>query len=786
MASIRQTNFSAGEVSPLLWGRSDLGVYGKGLRRCKDFFIAKTGAAVSRPGTTFVAESRNPVVEEFGQDISLFRLVPFVFSDDEAYVCEFGIGYILIRLRGVVVGEVNGTAIEAADLPKLKWAQTGDLLTVCIPSSTFTAPMELRRLSQTSWHWAATSLRPPDPEMPDVGASQMANPFNPGSSPTGISTTPFMLLASSLVAPDVDHPELEWIYAFTAIMQRVSDGLTVESIAQVVKFSTDGVEHLNVDSDPIVQDLLEDHLVVVYPDKPVKLVRLGEGVTTDDEWRTLSFRIYRGRGDLLGWIGDTRSREFIDIGDTPDYAVQPPLGSNPFRVIKGTGPHPSSSLTVPLAVGFFQERRCFGGTTGDSNTPPRAGTLFTSATGDYYNFDERLAIHVAGEALVFDLASRRWEEIRHLVSLDRLLALTSSSAWSVAGTQGSPLDFDSIDARVVDEVGSTHVPPVVVDQSALFVRAKGTGARALVPSQREGGYEGADISEVSAHLFIGPSRAIIDWAYAEDPWGVVWAVRADGALLSLTYTRQGWGWARHETHGLVESICTVPEGDEDAVYLVVKRVIDGVDKRYIERMTSRHSRAPEIGEGAAVLSDDGAMVTTPPDFICVDSAIQYLGAPTSSFTGLGGLEGEEVWVLAQGHAPLGPYVVEGGTIDVVEELATNVTCLAGSYLLTYIGMSYTPELETLDANPNDRLKTKVVERVGFEVDQSIGLEAGQDFDHLDDWAVRSVEDGYNALSAATALIDIAVEGTNDQSARAVLRQALPLPVTVVGLTRELA
>jgi hypothetical protein len=787
----RQTNFLSGELSPLLWGRTDLSVYSRGARRLKNFFVSHAGAAVSRPGTTMVAEA-NAFGDGSVNDTPP-RLIPFVFSDDEAYVLEFGAviegGYIRVYRRGVLVFAITGTSISAEDLPKLKYAQTGNLLTVCVPSTVFTAPMELRRLAPDNWTWEETVFAPPDPQLPDVGASAMANPFNPGSAPAVLTTTPFMLLEPLPVVDD-DHPAREWIWGFTAIMQRLTDGLMVESLFQVVSQSTDGVEHLGVDSDPLDRNDLTTHQIPLYPDQPVTLVRLGESLAAPAGYRTLSFRIYRGAGDVFGWIGDTRTRTFVDTGDDPNYAIQPPLGSNPFTFrLHPSGPQP---VRTPLSVGFFQERRCFGGALGDDiQVPSQPGHLFCSATGDYYNFDERLAVHVDSEALVFEMASRRWEEIRHLVTLDRMLILTGSSAWSIAGQEGAPLTFQPPDLQVIDEVGSAHVTPLVVDKSALFVRTKGTGARALVPSDRKGGYQGADISLVAHHLFIGHERDIIDWAYAEDPWGLVWAVRRDGTLLSLTYSREaGWGWTQHETDGVVESVCSVPENDEDAVYLLVRRIFNGVEKRFIERMTSRHSRAPDIGDGAAELSDDGLSVVTPPDSICLDCAkpvIVDVEEP-GALTGLEHLEGEEVWVVGQGMMPVGPLTVQGGELSLdgfEEQFLFNVGSAAGDRVLVYVGLKYTPELETLDA-AEARMQTKVVERVGLEVDQSVGLEAGQDFEHLAEWELRTVEDGYQPIAAATALVDMAVEGDWSQSGRAVLRQTLPLPVTVVGITRLLA
>ena len=789
MATVRQTNFSAGELSPLLWGRTDLSIYGKGLRRCRNFFISHGGAAVSRPGSTFVAECKVIADEAYtiiaGENHDRpVRLVSFIVGDNISCVIAFGELHARFYTRGQVIESAPGVPYElvtpytAAELHLLRFAQVGDVLTIAHPSH---APAELRRTGVTNWSLEDIELTPPTAVMPDVGISAMPNPFNPGSPPELISTTPFMLL-EPLPTPDPDHPVREWIWGFTAIMRRKSDGVLFESLMQVVKYSTDGVETYPVAPD---QTLLTDHNVAVYRDMPVTLRRLTLNTIIDPDFETLSFRVYRGRGDVFGWVGDTRSREFIDVGDEPDWSIQPPLGTNPFRIVV------SGFVAVmrPWTVAFFQERRMWGGAgvTG-SNPYKQEATLFGSRAGDYFNHDTRLAMHVSEEAFVKEIAIQTRQRIRHMVTMDRLIVLTDSAARSVAGQDGTPLSYLPAHMPVVDAVGASHVRPLEVDKSVLFVRTKGTGARALVPSQREGGYEGSDISLVAEHMFIGSSREVIDWCHAEDPWGLVWAVRADGRLLSLTYTRGGWGWATHDTDGVFESICSVPEGDEDAVYVVVKRLINGVERRYIERFTSRHSRAPEVGDGAAELAEDGQSVITPPDFICVDSAVQYLGdEQPGSISGLGHLEGEEVFVVGQGMMPLGPFDVIDGAIDlqpVERQLPFNTTCLAGPKLLVHVGMLYTPELETLD-DPAARMGTKVVERVGVEVDQSIGLEAGQDFDNLAEWDARTVEDGYDPLVPNTQLIDTVVEGTWGQTGRAAIRQTKPLPVTVVGISRVL-
>lgn len=810
--TIRQTNFSAGEIAPLYWGRTDLPLHAKGLRTCRNFFISKSGAAHSRPGTTLISETLGNATP---------RLIPFVASDSESYLVEFSttgvrvfwLGQIVWQQIGVVGGTINAST-PASVLPRLKWAQIGDVLTICRPGENgIWAPWELRRITRAVWSLTSATFSPPssvsfattDP------AGITWDAFDEGNPGAAIQpSTPFMLKEPLPVA-DATHPEQEWIWGFTAILQRISDGAQLESVLQIVKTSGTGAPN-PPNPDPFGRHFLVNNKVALHQDKPVTLQRIAMSGGVNNEYRVLLFRIYRGKGKAFGYIGETTTREFFDDAREPNYAIQPPLGGNPFAV------RPNAAGVVyrtPVSVGFFQWRRVFGGALGGaygaSTLQPQPGFVYASAIGQYENYDEHNRIDVSGEALVFELGARRMERIRHLVALERLVVLTDSSVWTIGGQIGSPLDFDSIDMRANDDVGATDVVPVVVDGAVLFIRTKGSGARALVPQAADTPYQGINISDFASHLFLGASRTIVDWCYQEDPFGLVWAVREDGALLSLTFDRERGmlAWARHDTDGDVEAICSVPEGAEDAVYMVVRRTIPGGlyagEHRYIERMTSRVRRVLETDPNPRVVANvtvDDTDTLYPTD-VCLDMAIKYSGDPKFPFfnsPSLLSLVGKQVYVVARGSPVLGPFLVTQedigagpyGVFDMSGQLgeapAPNAVDDAGVPIwVAHVGLAYTCELETLDVAGGDaRLRKKTIARVGFEVSDARGLKVGQDLQHLKEWRQRQVQANYDPISAAAALVDTPVASTWDQRAGAALRQELPLPVTVVGITRELS
>lgn len=758
----RQTSFSAGELNPYLHGRSDRAEYAKGARTLTNFIISRDGPAVSRPGTTFVRYANDPGP----------RLVPFVVSDSESYVLEFGHHYIRFHRNGATLLDDGvtlaatpdtGTPLQvtttyaSGDLRTLQYAQVGSVLTITHPS------YEPRTLSRDdSLVWSLSVINYSQIPAAFVDLLGTGDPVYP----------PYLINDGTLFSYDTQHPPREWRWVVTATLKELATGKTLETLPTQVNNSFDGSTDASRASLPL------DGKVVLYPDRPVTLRSFAFTFPAPAAnpyaltHEIISYNYYRGRGGLLGFVGSTQSVDFVDTGAEPDYAAPPPTGESPYL-----------SGDWPVSVGFFQERRVYGGT---ANRPI---TVLASATANYLDFDKHI-LSVPGQALEFELATRYRERTRWVLGQRQLLIGTDASIWSVSGGDTDVLDYDALHAHVIDNVGTTGLQPVVIGNAVFFVRAKGRGVRALLPGQ--GGYEPRDVSEHARHLFVGGevsgvngesqletyghTRQIVDWAYAEDPWGVLWAVRDDGVLLSMTVASTGEiGWTQHETNGFVLGVCVVPEDGEDGVYLLVRRTkpADASPQDaavYVERMTSR-------------VANDSAE-----DDACVDCCLRFKTSAQLTYTGLDHLEGLEVYAVSVGNVPYGPFVVTAGAITLPELPTPNDVDVSDNptQVVMFIGLLFTPEIETLDyvAGPETRMRQKTVSRVGFEVNRSRGLYLGQDFEHLVEWRQRSVSGGYGATSEDTDTQSVAVSGTYDKFARAVLRQALPLPVTVLAIVRE--
>lgn len=222
---------------------------------------------------------------------------------------------------------------------------------------------------------------------------------------------------------------------------------------------------------------------------------------------------------------------------------------------------------------------------------------------------------IDSDGFFVDPLNRNFGAVKHVLDLDQPVVFTDTGEFILMGDEAGAVTPTAINPKSVSENGCSSVAPVVVGNSAIYVQAGGQILRDLLVEFDADGYKGRDLSVFSSHLVEG-SATIVDMAYQKTPHSVVWMVRSDGVLLSLTYVKEQriLGWARHDfSGGTVENVCCIPEGTEHAVYVVVKRTINGRTTRYIERMDTR-------------VVDD---VT---DYVGMDSAVTQDGTNTGSTT----------------------------------------------------------------------------------------------------------------------------------------------------------
>jgi len=298
----------------------------------------------------------------------------------------------------------------------------------------------------------------------------------------------------------------------------------------------------------------------------------------------------------------------------------------------------------------------------------------------------------------------------------------------------------------------------------LFPRARGGRVSEFSYGADASGtyrYQAADLSLVAPHLFQGFS--IVDLAFVSAPYQILWCVSSNGNLVACTYVpeQQVAGWHHHSTlNGTFESVCAVGEGDEDAVYVIVNRTINGQQTRYVERMHTRE-------------------FATQADAFFVDAGATYNGAPVDTITtGLDHLEGETVSILADGGV-LPQQVVTGGAIT-LQFPASTIT----------VGLPLVAQLQTLpatlqiDAFGAGRVKN--VNKAYLRLVDSSGMQIGPSFDNLTQIKIRTTEPYGTPPALQTGEIEQLLPASWQQDGSVCLQQSDPLPVTVASLSFEIA
>lgn len=269
--------------------------------------------------------------------------------------------------------------------------------------------------------------------------------------------------------------------------------------------------------------------------------------------------------------------------------------------------------TYPNTCAYFQQRRVYSGST---NNPD---TYWMSKPGLYSNMDSSIPT-TAADAITGTPWAQQVNGIQYMVPMPGgLVTLTGLGAWQVNGGSQTAVTPTTQTATPQAYNGCHfHVPPIQINYDILYVQSKGSIVRDLSYNFFVNIYTGTDLTVLSNHLF--NNYQVQYWAWAQEPYKLVWLVRNDGTMLSLTYLKEQeiFSWTRHDTNGEFICVCSVPEQINpnipvsvnfspalyDAVYCITQRYVQGAWRYYSERMDSRIWQTVE-------------------DSFCVDAGLEY-------------------------------------------------------------------------------------------------------------------------------------------------------------------
>ena len=834
------TNFSAGELSPRMAGRTDIAKYFNGCEALLNFVAMPQGGVTRRPGTMYVATVGAPATPA--------RLLPFIFSTEQAYVIELGANYARFYAND---GQVQSggapvqiaTPYAAADLAAIQYTQSADTLYLCHPSY---AAQALTRSSPTAWAITPLTFRDGPYLAVNTGTTTLTLSAATGSvtvtasSIVGINATPGNTGQGFLPTDVGRHLRVRlqslwgWL-VITAVTSTTVVTATVQAAVPNGAFAMDGAPWTGS---------------TWYP---VGAIAVNGGTT----YKVTVGGLSAATGGPTGSGGTDGTVTWVSVAAVPLVTTQWQLGK-------------WSGAATPYNPMFWQNRLMLCG----SNDEPNA--IEGSVTGDFTNFapTQSDGSVTAVNALSWIISDDEVNAIRWLSPAGSAQAMqlgigtTGGEDILQAASTAQALSPTNVTAYRETSLGSApNVRPLRILKSVLFANRPGRKLHEWTFQWMVNGYVGPDLAVLSEHITVS---GIAQLAYQQNPYGVVWAIRNDGALIGLTYLRDQdvVAWHRHQLGGqyyggppIVESLAVIPspDGTYDELWLEVLRTVAGVPVRFVEVMTRYFDAMPLeqawcVDAGLANVLGTPAATLTPTGFVNQATAIgataafggagtlaasaavfaagdvgqvvranggrllltgytdaQHvaaqalaplatlepaasgtwtMGAAFTAFGGLGYLTGETAAILGDGQV-FTDQVVTAGSVT--------MSGLGASYAIA--GLPYASLLVTMPAAPLraaqvssagkvkriDTVYVRFLDAVGglFGVRQTDPMTLAQEDKTEEIWSRSAADPMGEPVALLTGIRRLKMPGGYDQEAQILVAQEEPLPMTVLAVSARI-
>lgn len=886
MPAVSQPSFTTGELTPSLWGRVDIARYYTALKTCRNWIVRHTGGVCNRPGTKFINE-----VED---SANFTRLIPFEFSSSQSYALEFG-DYVIriIKDGGIVLwpsGPNVGLPVEivtiypSSVLPYLTYTQSNDVMTLTYPD------YPTQQLSRSDHHlWSIASFDNVGGPFQDINITE-ANTVTVNAVSGNVTVTAVNAIFNSgmvgqqfYVEQSPDAQTRRWeVSAAVTINDKKRAGANYYQALTAGTTGTvrpDHLEGMAYDGDPGVSwqylhsgfgiilltgftsnKVMTGTVLSRLPDQlmnasSVKNITAAVAFDPDgslnsgDEYVLVTCAAHSfSSGETVtiasvGGMTDLNAAWQITVVDANSFRVA--LETSQVYTSGGTATRTLTAQPTykwaleawggdqgyPATSIYYQQRQVFGG----SSAQPQDNWMSRSA--GYTDFGVSNPM-LDDDAISFRLVAEKRLEIRHYIRMKNLIALTSEGPWLIQKEQGNPIPLTDPQG----EGGVSYVRPLRVGKNAVYVEERGKAIRSLGYEFNSDSYEGKDLTLTGDHLLKG--KEIVDWAFQKVPFRCVWAVLDDGSMLGLTYLpdQEVVGWHRHDTDGVIESVCCIAEGSEDAVYLVVKRTINGASKRYIERMASRFpvlsvdyffvdcgltydgrlvgaGKVFTLSGGTAWDYTEDLTFTTAVNFfvgasdvgdaiILTDSTGELLRLTITAY-----VSAKIVTVKAnrtvpaefQGVASTGFQMarntftgldhLEGKTVSILADgnnepqavVTGGTITLEYPAIVVHAGLPIDADIETLDLNVQGQSiqdKVKNVRSVTLLVESTRGLQAGPDVANLLEMSPLRSGQYDQPIEEETGVLKVNIISDWSDGGRVLIRQNKPLPATILAAIPE--
>lgn len=624
---IELTSFAKGELSPRLKGRTDYKGYYDGCDTLMNQVVMPQGGTTRRPGTLYSAHVKTQSAAP--------KLVRFQFSITQAYMLEFGAGYIRVyRDQAPVINEltVTGAANNGAGLIRLTVADTTGLYdnnTAAVaavggvPNATGTWLIDV--ISGTTF---------------DLLGSTFAGVYTTGGTAEVIVEIPTIYSAADIEKLSFTQ-SADLLYLATPLRPIYTLARNSHSrwVTNALTIFDGPYTPTNTTATTITPSGTTGSVTLTA--SSTTGINANTGFQTTDIGRAVRLlHTNWGWAIITAWTSTTVVTAFVQNGVTNGAATG--FGAATPTAAWKLGKW-SDTTGFPWLITFWQQRFFAVGT----NTEPNA--IEGGQIADYQNFAPTKA-----DGTVIDVNAVSWIMADQEVNAARWVSGAGSAVTPQlgvgtdasehvlqAGGSAQALTPTSVQAYRETSLGAKAQSSAVrINKAVLFAGFSGRKLYEWVFNWQVNGYVGTDKTVEAEHITRG--GGILDVTYQKSPYGVVWCRREDGGLIGMTYLpeQEVLAWHQHElggdyygSHPVVESIACMPSQDAsyDELWLAIKRTINGSVVRTIEVMTAYFD--DQLQEDAVFMDSSIQSELTFPAATLVASAMTGSGV---TFTASGG------------------------------------------------------------------------------------------------------------------------------------------------------
>lgn len=725
-ASSKQvSNFSGGEASPKLRGRTDVVPYFACAETLENVLVTHYGSVLRTPGTRHIARLKL-------QDKPA-KLIPFIFSTGQSYILEFGNLYMRVYQNG---GSVTETAINISGITKANPA----VVTVsgtAPANGKFVDISEVVGMTQVNGkrfivaNRTSTTFQLTDEDGNNVDSSAY----------TTYSSAGIVEVVYEVVTPWSETQVADLKFTQQAdVMYLVHPSITPRVLSRLASNSWTLAE--------ITYDTFD------YPpflDINTSAITITPSSTTGASTLTASAALFSANqvgsyfqithGSTTGYVKITAYTDTTHVSSTVIVTLGNTTATDDWY--EGAW---SDKNGYPKDVKFFENRLYYFSTTANPLN------FWGSAIEQYDDFG--LGTN-DDDAVAYSISSAQVDRILWAYPTSVIHIGTAAGPFTASsGSTSSPITATNISVKQQNENGSDDVSPVRIGTFVYYVERSGKLIGQLAYNLDTDSYITDNITYLSDHIL---GDGVVTMALQRYPYNILWCVLDDGTVATLTREQKNdvKGWTRQSIDGDVKDVAVIPNGSEDQVWLIVNRTIDGSTARYVEYVMPH-----EFG------AQDNAWF--------INSGLEYDGTAVSSVSNLDHLEGEEVQILVDGAVHPNKTVTAGAvTLD-----------YAGSHII--IGLAYTSTIKTMDIEAGSQTgsaqaKPMQIGKVNVRLLNSLGCNVG-DGTTMDEVLFR---DSSMDMDAAPTLFsgdkEVQFPSGHRKNKYIYITQSQPLPLHVLAI-----